>query len=331
VLNRALAKSPAERFPTCQAFVSALRDAISGVVDERHSPAVGRPSLPAPQSYPPVSRPPTSQPPFSQPPSSQPPSSHPPSSHPPVSQPPMSQPQTYGQQVYAAPTMDVARGAAQGTPPGKIPGKRKIPVGPLIGGLAVLVSMAVAATLILTKGGDTTTAWRAYPGTVAAPFTMAYPSAWGDAKTSADQWMIASPATEEFDALFAVPGNGDWSKVDPIIANRPERAAGVFAQVSNTLSTSDSPEELQDGLKLALPGTVAYTSAPAPTTVGAKPAFQIGGVMNDPQQGGRLDFSAYLVRQDTGETSVLITFFCPPARCDQQLIAHMINTVTFTS
>jgi hypothetical protein len=209
-------------------------------------------------------------------------------------------------------------------------GRRRILIGPLVGGLAVLVSIAVAATLIVTGGGDTAP-WNTFPGNVAAPFRMDYPSAWGAAKTNADQWMIASPAVEEFDALFAVPGNADWSKVDPIIGGQPERATGVFAQVSNALSTSDSPEELQDGLKLALPGTVAYTGAPVPTSVGAKPAFQIGGVMSDPQQGGRLDFSAYLVRQDSGDTTVLITFFCPPARCDRQLIDHMINTVTFRS
>jgi hypothetical protein len=201
----------------------------------------------------------------------------------------------------------------------------------VIGGLAVLVSLAVAATLILTRGGDTAASWNTYPGSVAAPFTMEYPSSWGEARTNADQWMAASPAVGEFDALFAVPGNTDWSKVNPIIANQPDRAAGVFAQVSNTLSTSDSPVELQQSLQSALPGTVSYAGAPIATTVGARPAFKIGGVLNDPAQVGRLDFSAYLVRQDAGDDTVLITFFCPPARCDQQVIEHMVSTVAFTS
>ncbi len=333
VLARALAKNPAERYATCREFVSALRDAISGGEQPAAGPAGGQPypqwqpqtlpqqpyrpqqphqpnqaqpsaqSYPGAQPYPPVFSGPTSHP--SQP-------SHPSNpSHPSQpSQPPVSHP---GQPVEAG-------------------GGRRLPLGPLIGGLAVLVSIAVAATLILTKGGDTSAPWNTYPGSTAAPFTMAYPSTWGEARTNADQWMIASPAVGEFDALFAVPGNTDWSKVNPVIANRPERAVGVFAQVSNTLSTSDSPTELQESLQSSLPGTVGYTGAPMPTTVGGRPAFRLDGVLGDPAQtgapGGRLDFSAYLVREGQDGMTTLITFFC--ARCERQLIDHMINTVAFT-
>ncbi|MCT9929994.1 protein kinase [Planotetraspora sp. A-T 1434] len=374
VMARGLAKTPDERFPTCQAFVAALRDAISGVeIDhpaydqpgydhpgydqpgydhpgydqraherqgpydrpdpyDRHGQAAGRPGQqPGAQSYPPVSHPPVSHPSVSQPPVSHPSVSQPPVSHPSASY----QQEAYQQEAYpqthpqgSYPQATYPSGAQ--TAPSAAP-TRKFPVGPVIGGLVLLVCLAVAATLIFARGGDTAATWNTYPGSVAAPFTMAYPSTWGQAKTSADQWMIASPATDEFNALFAVPGNTDWSKVNPIIAKQPERAAGVFAQVSNTLSTSDSPIELQQSLQSALPGTVGFSGVPVATTVGAKPAFKIAGLVSDPQQGGRLDFQAYVVRQDTGDTTVLITFFCAPGRCDQQLIEHMVNTVAFTS
>ncbi len=69
-----------------------------------------------------------------------------------------------------------------------------------------------------------------------------------------------------------------------------------------------------------------------PTTVGGRPAFRLDGVLGDPAQtgapGGRLDFSAYLVREGQDGMTTLITFFC--ARCERQLIDHMINTVAFT-
>ncbi|MBX6385856.1 MAG: protein kinase, partial [Microbispora sp.] len=85
VITRALAKSPDERFPTCQAFVSALRDAISG----------GDPAEPVSPSYPPVqhagSRPQGSFPPAgssSLPPGTRPPVSHPAAPATPVSHPP---------------------------------------------------------------------------------------------------------------------------------------------------------------------------------------------------------------------------------------------------
>ncbi len=325
VTARALAKSPEERYPTCQAFVSALRDAISGsggVQGGVHggdgdeagaSPAHGRPAFASGpssshSSYPPGSSAPTSYPPVSHPSTSRPPVSQPAVSRPPTSYPP-------GSPDDGAATAPAKRG-------------RRLPLGPLIGGCAVLVSIVVAAALILTRGGDTAASWNTYPGSVAAPFTIAYPATWGTAKTNGDQWMIATPATDEFNALFAIPGNTDWSTVNPIISGQPERASGIFAQVNNALSTSDSPVELQQSLQSALPGNVAFTGAPMAVTVGARPAVKLTGVAGDPQQGGRLDFSAYVVRQETGESSVLITFFC--AKCDQGLIDHMVNTVQFT-
>ncbi|MFC0861163.1 protein kinase [Sphaerimonospora cavernae] len=347
VLARALAKDPAERYPTCREFVSALRDAISGgeqqaagAAGAQPSPQWRSPQPPEPsQAQPPIqSHPPTHA------------QSHPQSysptmpspvgsvqSYPPVAPGPASHPSqpshpshpfhpsypSHPSHASQPPVPPERRAAAGG-------GRRRLPLGPLIGGLAVLLSVAVAATLILTKGGDTAATWNTYPGSTAAPFTVAYPSTWGQARTNADQWMIASPAADEFDALFAVPGNTDWSKVDPVITNQPDRAVGVFAQVSNTLSTSDSPMELQQSLESSLPGTVGYTGAPMPTTVGGQPAFRLDGVLGDPAQSGRrLDFTAYLVRQGQDERAVLITFFC--ARCDPQLIDHMVNTVAFTS
>lgn len=356
VLTRALAKSPAERFETCQAFVSALRDAISGGTGDPASASPSyppvTPSHPPVPSYPPVShaspgspvaqgsagtRPQGSYPPGT-------PTSFPPGTRPPVTHPSHSAPTASSRPPVSHPTGAVGHAQGHGSyPPGSAHAqatvasaatqgqRRGLPLGPLIGGLAILVSIAVAAALLLTKGGDTAATWNTYPGSTAAPFTMSYPSSWGDAKTNADQWMIASPAVDEFDALFAVPGNTDWSKVNAIIKDQPDRAAGVFAQVSNTLSTSDSPMELQESLGPALPGVTTYFGVPTPTTVGAKPAFRIEGVLSDPQQAGRLEFIAYVVRQGDTGTTVLITFFCPPGKFNQSNIDHMVNSIAFTS
>ncbi|MEV4297496.1 serine/threonine-protein kinase [Microbispora rosea] len=357
VLTRALAKSPGERFETCQAFVSALRDAISGGAGDPASASPSYPPVstshpptpPVSPSYPPVTpdpagtRPQGSYPPAtptSFPPGSRPPVTHPSGSAPAASRPPVSHPTGAGTAVGHVQGGVQRQGSfppgsphshatvASAAPQGH---RRGLPLGPLIGGLAILVSIAVAATLLLTRGGDTAATWNTYPGSTAAPFTMSYPSAWGDAKTNADQWMIASPAVNEFNDLFAVPGNTDWSKVTPIIMGQPDRAAGVFAQVSNTLSTSDSPMELQESLGPALPGVATYYGVPVPTTVGARPAFRIEGVLSDPQQASRLEFITYVVRQGDSGTTVLITFFCPAGKFNKSNIDHMVNSITFTS
>ncbi|MEU7910997.1 protein kinase domain-containing protein [Microbispora bryophytorum] len=369
VITRALAKSPGERFETCQAFVSALRDAISGGAGDPASASPSYPPVPSgSSSYPPVppgspsyppdpaassasavppgsagARPQGSYPPgtpSSFPPGTRPPVSHPSGSVPAESRPPVSHPTGAGTAVGHVQGGVQRQGSfppgsphshatvASAAPQGH---RRGLPLGPLIGGLAILVSIAVAATLLLTRGGDTAATWNTYPGSTAAPFTMSYPSSWGEAKTNADQWMIASPAVNEFDALFAVPGNTDWSKVTPIITGEPDRAAGVFAQVSNTLSTSDSPMELQESLGPALPGAATYYGVPVPTTVGARPAFRIEGVLSDPQQASRLEFITYVVRQGDSGTTVLITFFCPAGKFNKSNIDHMVNSITFTS
>ncbi|MEW9527785.1 protein kinase [Microbispora sp. NPDC049125] len=326
VMARALAKTPVDRFMTCQAFVSALRDAISGVVDDPSGyPQEYTFRSPAPQSYPPVSRPQVSRPPVSQPPLSHPSQTDAGYSH-----------GSYHHTSYppGAGTSTETSGASVAGGPHTAPGagtRRRFPYGPVIGGLAVLVSVAVAATLLLTRGGDTAATWKTYPGTTAAPFKMNYLAAWGDAKTNSDQWMIASPARDDFEALFAVPGNTDWSKVDPIISGHPERATGVFAQVSNTLSTSDSPVDIQQSLQSSLPGNVGYGGAPLAATIGARPGFKISGVLTDPQQTTSLKFTTYLVRQEAAGSTVLITFFCPPAKCDTENIQHMVDSITFTS
>ncbi|MEV4461928.1 protein kinase, partial [Microbispora sp. NPDC049633] len=108
VLLRALAKAPDDRFPTGQAFVSALRDAISGgagdpagPVSPSYPPGPPSPSVPpgppvsagsypqgsypltVPSSFPPGTRPPVSHAPGSVPPQSVPSASRPPVSHPP--------------------------------------------------------------------------------------------------------------------------------------------------------------------------------------------------------------------------------------------------------
>ncbi|MBO3745692.1 protein kinase [Streptosporangiaceae bacterium NEAU-GS5] len=347
VMMRALAKSPTERYPTCQQFVAALRDAISGTPDMAQdegpvSPAVGYPAQPG--SYPPgvpsgsvpgVGYP--SQPSHPSQASQSQPSQHPmhPShpSHPsntsrmPASYPPVSQPSyaTYGSYAPGGVSLQPTVASTAARP------KRKLPVGPLIGGVAILVAVAVAAALILTRGGENAATWKTYPGSVAAPFKMAYPSTWTPI-TNADQSVLISPAVQEFNQLFAVPGNTDWTKVNPIIkGTAADRAAGVFAQVSNGISASMSTVDLESAVQNSLPGNVTFSSVEGVSMgTGAYPAFRVSGFASDPQQQGQLEIQAYVVNRP-GSQAVLIAFFCPPGKCDQPTIDSMAQSVAFTS
>jgi serine/threonine-protein kinase len=198
----------------------------------------------------------------------------------------------------------------------------------LFGAGAVLVSVAVAAALLLGQGGPAPAGYKRYPGSTAAPVSFEYPGGW-EARTHADEYLIASPAAAEFDALFSVPIASDWTAVNSLLSTHPDRAIGVFTGVNDTITTSDAPETLKRSLSFVLPGPADFASAPTTATVAGKPAFRLTGVVNDPAQQGRLDLVVYIVGRGPGQPVALLTFFCPPARCDQTQIERLVASTQF--
>ncbi|GAB1817152.1 serine/threonine-protein kinase [Herbidospora sp. RD11066] len=305
VVARALSKSPLDRYPTCTAFVSALRDAISGVEGDVPSPVSG-PSLGAISgpmsgartswpSSPPVYPSPNSNPPYPYP-------SHP--SHP--------------SQVSQAPTS-----------PAGVRQKKRFSPGPVIAGVLGLAVIAAGAVYVVSQsGGDGQASWDTFPGNVAAPYSFAYPSTW-TRKDFSDQHVTIAASADAFDALFAVPGNPDWKTVNPILATSPGKSSGVVAQTTDTISASDALESVQAGLQATLPGVVSIPAPPQPTTVGGQPGFKVSGFLSDSTGAGRLDFRTFLVTR-TGKPSALMTFFCPTAKCDDTQITTIVSSVKFT-
>lgn len=300
VLSRALSKSPLDRYPTCTAFVSALRDAISGTEGDLPSPISG-----PRQSWP--SQPPGTvyQNPVYQNPISNPPHTHP--SHP----------------SYPSRVSQVA------TAPAGVPQNKKFPLVPVIGGVLALGLIAAGAVYVVSQsGGDGQASWDTFPGNVAAPYSFDYPSTW-TRKDYSDQHVTIAASADAFDALFSVPGNPDWSAVTPIITGSPDKSSGVVAQTTDTVSASDALESVQAGLQATLPGVVSIPAPPSPTTVGGQPAFKVSGFLSDASGVGRLDFRTYLVTR-AGQPSALMTFFCPTAKCDDTTITTIVSSVKFT-
>ncbi|MCW2876648.1 MAG: Serine/threonine protein kinaselike protein [Sphaerisporangium sp.] len=304
VMARALAKSPTDRFGTCQQFVAALRDAISGE-DQHHSPPEGRSAWSAPPSPPVTSAPAPG----------------------PLEQADAGRPTA---SIRSLSPLGRGESLSQTRPPGtgQPARRRRLPMGALIGAGAVLVSIAVAATLLVSQGSAPVGS-KTYPGATAAPLSFEYPGGW-QASTHADEYVIVSPAAAEFDTLFSVPIASDWTAVNALLAAHPEQATGVFTELNDTITTSDTPETLKRSLSFVLPGPAEFASAPTTATVAGKPAFRLTGVVNDPGQQGRLDLVVYIVGRGQGQPVALITFFCPPAKCDQTLIEHVIGSARFT-
>ncbi|GGK88810.1 hypothetical protein Sme01_02040 [Sphaerisporangium melleum] len=315
VMTRALAKSPGERYATCREFVTALRDAISDDDQTRGAARTGPAgqastgTVPTPAGHP----------------------SHP--SHP--GHPDRTERTTAlrspGTSQPPGPVPVMADGSLTrpGTAAARPTRRRRWPVGVLAGAAAVLVAVAVAATLLVDRGvtpvGD-----KRYPGSAAVPLSFEYPGHW-EARAHADEYVIVSPAAAEFDALFSVPIASDWTAVNALAGTRPERAMGLFAELNDTITTSDPPETLKRSLSFVLPGPADFASALTTATVAGHPAFRLTGVVNDPAQQGRLDLIAYIIGRGQGRPVGLIAFFCPPGGCDQPTIDRILTTLQLTS
>ncbi|WP_066365702.1 serine/threonine-protein kinase [Herbidospora mongoliensis] len=308
VMARALSKSPLDRYPTCTAFVSALRDAISGMEGDHPSPVSG--PMSGPRSGPtsgPVSGPRGSWP-----------------STPPVYPNPMTNP-PYTYPSHPSHPSQVSHAA---TSPVGVQQKKKLSLAPVIGGVLGLALIAGGAVYVVSQsGGDAQASWDTFPGNVAAPYSFAYPSTW-TRKDYSDQHVTVAASADAFDALFSVPGNPDWSAVNPIITSSPDKSSGVVAQTTDTISASDALESVQAGLQATLPGTVSIPGVAEAATVGGQPSLKVSGFLSDSTGAGRLDFRSYLVSR-AGKPSALMTFFCPSSKCDDTVISTIVNSIKF--
>ncbi|GLW10633.1 hypothetical protein Misp01_57610 [Microtetraspora sp. NBRC 13810] len=300
VMARALAKSPDQRYPSCGEFVAALRDAISG---HGHGHPAGHPGAVRQAEPAPV----------------------------PIREQVREQAPAQVPAQAPAPAPEPERRDRPRKPAAKPAGKRSRGRGRLLvaasAAVAVIVAGTLAAVLVL-RGGEQE--WARYDGSVAAPMRFEYPADW-TARTHTDLFAVASPpdTVPVFEMLFVTPVSGDWADANQIIATDPEAATGVYALILDTLDVNAPVGDLQEGLQSILPGTVSVSGAPVPVRVGARPAIRLKGAIGDPQDGGRLEFTAYAIDRP-GEVALLV-YFCAPAGCQDPVaerIAESVELVT---
>ncbi|MBB5132820.1 serine/threonine-protein kinase [Thermocatellispora tengchongensis] len=336
VMARALAKSPDQRFATCGEFVAALRDAISGHSAGGSYAFPVAPAGPAPHPAGPTSHPGLHAHPAGQ---AQPHAGHAAyagqgeaaAQAAPVAQAaqvaqtghPAAQaaPEAHGPQT--APTVPSAGTGGKGSKGSK---GKKGGRGILIGAsaaIAVIVAAAMALALVL-RGGEAD--WKRYAPTVAAPISFEYPGEW-TARTHTDLFAIASEQVDVFERLFVTPVSADWASANQVIRDDPEAATGVYAQVLATVTADSQADEVTDALSSSLPGQVSVPSEPVQVTVGGQPGVRLKGAVSDPQNGGRLDFTAYVVDHQGG--TVLLIYYCAAAGCQDSVAERIAGSVEF--
>ncbi|WP_433376560.1 serine/threonine-protein kinase [Streptosporangium sp. CA-115845] len=213
-----------------------------------------------------------------------------------------------------------------------VPTRRQEPSRPRSGGKGILVGAAVAITAIVAlvamlatflRGGDT---WVAYQGSAAVPVAFQYPGTW-TLQPHADVFVVASPRVEQFRALFATPVTADWAAVNEIIKDDPQDAGGLYAQTLDTLDPRSGAKQLQETMQSSLPGTVSVFSQVVQVSVGGQPAIRLQGTIADPQRGGQLEFTGWVVERP--DEPALIIYFCASGRCDNATANRFVGSVSF--
>ncbi|MGJ6961607.1 serine/threonine protein kinase [Streptosporangium sp. G11] len=231
----------------------------------------------------------------------------------------------------AAPTSSVTRTSPSASETTEASGKRK-PKKPAPGGKGILIGAAVAITAIVAlvavlatflRGGDT---WAAYKGSSAVPVSFQYPGTW-TLQPHADVFVAASPKVEQFRALFATPVTADWAAANEIIKDAPQDATGLYAQTLDTLDPRSGAKQLQETLQSSLPGTVSVFSQVVQVSVGGQPAVRLQGTIADPQRGGQLEFTGWVV--DRQDEPALMIYFCASGRCDDAVANRFVRSVSF--
>lgn len=217
--------------------------------------------------------------------------------------------------------------AAPTAPPPQ-PERRK----PRSGGKGILIGAAVAITAIVAlvavlatflRGGDT---WTAYEGTAAVPVAFQHPGGW-TLQPHADVFVVASPKVEQFRALFATPVTADWAAVNEIIKDDPQNAVGLYAQTLDTLDPRGNAKQQQETMQSLLPGTVSVFPQVVQVRMGGQTAIRLQGTIADPQRGGQLEFTGWIV--DRPDEPALMIYFCAPAKCDDATANQFVRSVSF--
>ncbi|MEQ4716561.1 protein kinase [Nonomuraea sp. B19D2] len=322
VMMRALAKSPDQRYATCAEFVSALRDAISGLHPDplggaHFVPRQGLPSGPYPM---PGSGPPSGPHPAPSPGPLPAPTSGP---HVSATSGPHAVP-TSGPHVAPTSGPHVAPGFASRLAPPTQPSAAKRRPGrvPIVAAtlVAAVAALALVIMIIMNHRGDT---WSRYKTSAAAPLTFEYPGDW-TVRTHQDLFAVASPHAQEFESLFVAGPGADWTAVAQIVEDDPDSASGVYVQVSDTLDAGGTSDQMKAKMEALLPGQVDV-GKPVQDQAGTSPATRFDGALHDPGSGTRLGFVSYVI--DRQPKTMLVMYFCAKTTCDDATQARIRQSV----
>ena len=192
-----------------------------------------------------------------------------------------------------------------------------------------VVLIVVAAVFLLPSRTAESFRTFASPGTI-VPYTVSHPQSWAEQNGVASD-AVLSPRPGAVGPTFFQGSADRWGGTRRLLAASPADAVGLYIYAESTASDTTT-DGLKSAIGVLLPDRLTFEPMHRQLTIDGSPADELEGVLEDPTDPKTKLHVLFDVVQPRGGGSVLLAFFAPPDRFDDQrpLFDRIRDSVRFT-
>ncbi len=190
----------------------------------------------------------------------------------------------------------------------------------LVAAACVLLVAAVAAGTLLWSSGHAPTYSQFSDSGTTVSFALNRPDAWEPLQGAASD-VVLGPRTDVVGDVFFLQGAaGGWSRAGDLARTAPGDAVGLWAFSTSTQLDTSTTAALQSGVMTELPHAAVRfdTGLNRPTLAGA-PAYELTATLADPA-GSPAQLRAVIDVVQPPQGTLLLVFFAPPQSFEQSRI-----------
>ncbi len=178
-----------------------------------------------------------------------------------------------------------------------------------------VVLIVVAAVFLLPSRTAESFRTFASPGTI-VPYTVSHPQSWAEQNGVASD-AVLSPRPDAVGPTFFQGSADRWGGTRRLLATSPADAVGLYVYAESTASDTTT-DGLKSAIDVLLPDRLTFEPMHRQLTIDGSPADELEGVLEDPTDPKTKLHVLFDVVQPRGGGSVLLAFFAPPDRFDDQ-------------
>lgn len=191
----------------------------------------------------------------------------------------------------------------------------------------VVLAVAAAAALYFTNRGEALSQHFTKNKTVA--FSFDYPGNWREQQSGVNT--VFSPRADALGSLFV---SNQWGQTASVLRSDPGDVVGLYTSFGFTQLDSQDPEALRQGLQSLLPDDATFEPGQRVVPLKGVSARELQGRLVDPASGTELRLVSYVVQvQEPENTSVVLVFVSSPSDFDHnsKLFDRIVATADFLS